>query len=90
MNKPPCDCGTPEASWHGDTRRGYCCDACWMIRQAAQAETPTEARRILGEVNTGTYELDIYLISIWRNIAKSCREQALRDWLRLVERSKTE
>jgi hypothetical protein len=30
-SKPPCDCGSNNASWHGRTRREYCCDKCYSI-----------------------------------------------------------
>jgi len=35
-DKPPCDCGNPEASWHGDPygRREYCCDKCLEKRNS--------------------------------------------------------
>lgn len=35
---PPCDCGNPKASWHGDKhgRRKYCCDKCWRNRLGAE------------------------------------------------------
>ena len=28
----PCECGNPEASWHGDKLgyRTYCCSECWQ------------------------------------------------------------
>jgi len=27
----PCDCGSDDASWHGRTRREYCCDKCYSL-----------------------------------------------------------
>lgn len=61
-----------------------------IIKQAAQAETSDDAEDVLGFGDALPVILDDYLSDIWRNVAKSCREQALKDWLRLVERSKTE
>jgi len=28
----PCECGNPDAEWHGDKRgyRAYCCIECWQ------------------------------------------------------------
>ncbi len=31
----PCDCGSRDATWHGDTMRVYCCDVCWKHRVIA-------------------------------------------------------
>ncbi len=43
-----CDCGSPDATWHGDTLRIFCCDACWQKECdrtgnpfVAPGETPT-------------------------------------------------
>jgi hypothetical protein len=32
----PCDCGHPDAYWHGprDGQREYMCKGCWHVRQA--------------------------------------------------------
>jgi hypothetical protein len=32
MVRPPCDCGSTDASWHGDRYglRQYMCDKCWL------------------------------------------------------------
>ena len=36
--RPACDCGNPEASWHGIGfgRREWCCDSCWLMSPAAK------------------------------------------------------
>lgn len=31
---PPCECGAPNASWHGDTMRAYLCGGCARRRQS--------------------------------------------------------
>lgn len=44
LQKPPCDCGNPEASWHGDHcgRREYWCDACWLLRTSGPSKVLRE------------------------------------------------
>ncbi len=31
----PCECGSRDAYWHGDTLRVYACDACWATQTGA-------------------------------------------------------
>ena len=35
--RPPCDCGNPNADWHGDRtgQREYMCVQCWQDKQSA-------------------------------------------------------
>ena len=35
--RPPCDCGNPNAHWHGDRtgQREYMCAQCWQEKQTA-------------------------------------------------------
>lgn len=33
----PCECGSTDAHWHGDTLRVYACDACWRGLQLERA-----------------------------------------------------
>ena len=35
--RPPCDCGNPNAYWHGDRtgQREYMCAQCWQEKQTA-------------------------------------------------------
>ena len=37
--RPPCDCGNPHASWHGDRcgLRSYMCDKCWREQKMREA-----------------------------------------------------
>lgn len=35
----PCDCGSNDATWHGDTMRVFCCDVCWAQRDKAEEST---------------------------------------------------
>lgn len=38
----PCECGSTEPYWHGDSRvppgRVYCCDGCWQKANGSAAE----------------------------------------------------
>lgn len=38
----PCDCGNPQASWHGlrNGHRVYCCAACWIVKKAVHGASP--------------------------------------------------
>lgn len=41
MERPVCDCGNKNASWHGDRcgRRIYCCDKCWKKVEITERKT---------------------------------------------------
>jgi hypothetical protein len=42
QSRPDCDCGSGQASWHGEAPdlRQYCCPACYRARQAAAPHLP--------------------------------------------------
>lgn len=50
-DKPPCDCGNPEASWHGDPygRRKYCCDKC-LARELNVTPRTNERTLLAGDI----------------------------------------
>ena len=34
----PCDCGSNDCSWHGRTRREYCCDKCYSLSPTRESD----------------------------------------------------
>ena len=34
----PCDCGSNDCSWHGRTRREYCCDKCYNLSPTKESD----------------------------------------------------